>query len=70
MEAICSSETSVDTQRTTPRYIPEVNTLPNHSCENLNSYMNIWYFGTNRIQTSYWLLAEGVSVYYVIISCS
>jgi hypothetical protein len=27
MEAICSSETSVDTQRTTRRYIPEVYTL-------------------------------------------
>jgi hypothetical protein len=27
MEAICSSETSVDTQRTTRRYIPEDSTL-------------------------------------------
>jgi hypothetical protein len=27
MEAICSSETSVNTQRTTRRYIPEVGTL-------------------------------------------
>jgi hypothetical protein len=27
MEAICSSETSVDTRRTTRRYIPEVDTL-------------------------------------------
>jgi hypothetical protein len=27
MEAICSSETSVDTQRTTWQYIPEVDTL-------------------------------------------
>jgi hypothetical protein len=27
MEAICSSETSVDTQRTTGRYIPEDGTL-------------------------------------------
>jgi hypothetical protein len=27
MEAICTSETSVDTQRTTRRYIPEVGTL-------------------------------------------
>jgi hypothetical protein len=39
MEAICPSETSVDTQRTTPRYIPEVDTLHNHRCENLKSYM-------------------------------
>jgi hypothetical protein len=29
MEAICSSETSVDTQRTTLRYTPEDSTLHN-----------------------------------------
>jgi hypothetical protein len=39
MEAICSSETSVDTQRTTRRHIPEDNTLHNHRCENVKSYM-------------------------------
>jgi hypothetical protein len=39
-EAICSSETSLDTQRTTWRYIPEDSTLHNHRCENLKSY--IW----------------------------
>jgi hypothetical protein len=38
MEAICSSETPVYTQRTTPRYIPEDGTLHNHRCENLKSY--------------------------------
>jgi hypothetical protein len=38
MEAICSSETSVDFQRTTLRYVPEDSTLHNHRCENLNSY--------------------------------
>jgi hypothetical protein len=37
MEAIFSSETSVDTQRTTRRYIPEDNTLHNYRCENLRS---------------------------------
>jgi hypothetical protein len=37
MEAICSSETSVDTQRTTQRHIPEDDTLHNHSRENLKS---------------------------------
>jgi hypothetical protein len=37
IEAICSSETSVDTQRTTRRYIPEDGTLHNHRCENLKS---------------------------------
>jgi hypothetical protein len=39
MEAIRSSETSVDTQRTTRRYIPEADTLHNHRCENLKSCM-------------------------------
>jgi hypothetical protein len=38
VEAICSSETSVDTQWTTQRYIPEDGTLHNHCCENLKSY--------------------------------
>jgi hypothetical protein len=35
MEAICSSETLVDFQRTTQRYVPEGITLHNHRCENL-----------------------------------
>jgi hypothetical protein len=39
MEAICSSETSVDTQRTTRSYIPEDGTLHNNRCENLKSYI-------------------------------
>jgi hypothetical protein len=38
MEAICSSETSVVTQRTTRRHIPEDDTLYNHRCENIKSY--------------------------------
>jgi hypothetical protein len=38
MEAICSFETSVETQRTTRRHIPEDDILPNHRCENLKSY--------------------------------
>jgi hypothetical protein len=39
MEAIRSSETSGTTQRTTRRHIPEENTLQNHRCENLKSYI-------------------------------
>jgi hypothetical protein len=39
MEVICSSETSLDFQRTTLRYIPEDGTLHNHRCENLTSYV-------------------------------
>jgi hypothetical protein len=38
MEAICWSETSVDTLRITGRYIPEDRTLYNYRCENLKSY--------------------------------
>jgi hypothetical protein len=38
MEAIRSSETSVDSQRTTWRYIPEDGTVLNYRCENLKSY--------------------------------
>jgi hypothetical protein len=36
---VCSSETSVATQQTTQRHIPD-DTLHNHRCENLKSYMN------------------------------
>jgi hypothetical protein len=39
MEAICSSETSVDFQWTTWRYIPEDSIIHNHRCENLKSYI-------------------------------
>jgi hypothetical protein len=38
MEATCSSEMSLDFQRTTQRFIPEDKTLHNHRCENLKSY--------------------------------
>jgi hypothetical protein len=38
MGAICSSEMSVDFQRTTRRYIPKDSALHNHRCENLKSY--------------------------------
>jgi hypothetical protein len=38
MEAIFSSETSVDSQWTTWRYIPDGGTLHSHHCENLKSY--------------------------------
>jgi hypothetical protein len=39
MEATCSYETSVDTQRTTRRYIPEDGALHNHRCEILKFYI-------------------------------
>lgn len=37
MEAVCSSEASVDFQRTTLRYIPDDGTVHNHRCEDLQS---------------------------------
>jgi hypothetical protein len=40
MEAICSSETSVDSQRTSWRYIPDDGILHNRRCENLISYLS------------------------------
>jgi hypothetical protein len=43
MEAICSSETSVATQQITRRHIPEDDTLHNHRCENLKSYIVLLY---------------------------
>jgi hypothetical protein len=46
MEAIYSSETSVDFQRNAWRYIEKDRTLCNHHCENLKSYIiNIIYSG-------------------------
>jgi hypothetical protein len=38
MEATCSSEASVNFQRTTRCYIPEESILYNRRCENLKSY--------------------------------
>jgi hypothetical protein len=38
MEPICSSETSVDTQRTTRRHIPEDGTFHNHRGETIKFY--------------------------------
>jgi hypothetical protein len=39
MEAKCSSETTVDFQQTTLRYIPEYRNLHNHRYEYLKSYL-------------------------------
>jgi hypothetical protein len=41
MEALCSYETSVDSERTTRLYIPEERTPHSHRCENLKSYMSL-----------------------------
>jgi hypothetical protein len=39
MEAACSTETLLDFQQTTRRYIPEDRTIHNHCSENLKSYI-------------------------------
>jgi hypothetical protein len=50
MEAIYFSETSVATQQTTRRHIPEDDTLRHHRCENLKSYTkNCLVFDANLI---------------------
>jgi hypothetical protein len=49
MEAICSSETSVETQQITQHHIPEDVTLHNHHCENLKSYVLMWRLCTTGI---------------------
>jgi hypothetical protein len=43
MEATCSSEVSVEFQRTARRYIPEDRPFRNHRCENLKSYKIFTY---------------------------
>jgi hypothetical protein len=44
LESGCSSETSVDFQYATRRYIPEDRNPHNHSCENLKFYKIICLF--------------------------
>jgi hypothetical protein len=48
MEALCSSEMSLDFQQTAQHYIPEDRTLPNHCSENLKSYKIISIFQINK----------------------
>jgi hypothetical protein len=49
METICSSETSVDTQRTTRRYIPEDGTLQVEKRTNyLNNSAYLWKYAVKR----------------------
>jgi hypothetical protein len=58
MQAICSSETSVDTRRTTRNYIQEDSTLHNHRCENLKSYMKLEQFVEWKLAGKVELLGE------------
>jgi hypothetical protein len=53
MEATCSSETSVDFQRTTGHYIPKDRTLHNPCCEKLKSYnrhVHITTYGLHSVR--------------------
>jgi hypothetical protein len=59
LEAICSSETSVDFQRTTRRYIPKYSTLHKHRCEKFNSYTRCLIFVRETWISS--LLRNGMS---------
>jgi hypothetical protein len=47
MEALCPSETSIEFQWTTPRYIPKASALHNHHRENLKSYRDFFVFPYN-----------------------
>jgi hypothetical protein len=49
METTCFSETAVDFQRTTQRYIPEDTNLHNHRCENLKSDTDLQYIRENKL---------------------
>jgi hypothetical protein len=51
IKATCSSETSVDFERTTRGYITEYNTLHNHRFENLKSYIAKYLFSLLRTLT-------------------
>jgi hypothetical protein len=56
MEVTCSTETSIDFQRTTGRYITEDRTLHNHRCDNfISSRMMI---DVNRHYSSDWIFEE------------
>jgi hypothetical protein len=51
MKAIFFSETSVDSQRTIRRYIPEDDTLQNYRCKNFKSYKNAVNYYENKLNT-------------------
>jgi hypothetical protein len=69
MEAICSSETSVDFQRTTRYHKPEDSTLYYHRCENLKSYCFIILFKSFPMFLRD-LLGSIFFAVYVLITCA
>jgi hypothetical protein len=66
MEAICFSETSVDSQRTTWRYIPEDGTLHNHCCENFDSYIYRILF--NKMASTFWNAQENTNRFLTVMN--
>jgi hypothetical protein len=66
MRTTCSSETLVDSQRTTRPYIPEDTTLHNHCCENLRSCMiKAWFLELNgKSWLRIWSLPFQCTAYY------
>jgi hypothetical protein len=62
MEVTCSSETSVDFQRTTQRYIAEYRTLHNHSSENLTSCICLFIYISSPVPQ----LAQAVTLLKVL----
>jgi hypothetical protein len=68
MEAACSSEMSVDFQRTTRRDIPEDIRRNSQRCENLNSYIAEFQFSAVGIATGYRLDSREVGVRVPVVS--
>jgi hypothetical protein len=61
MATICSSETSVDFQRTTRRYFQEDGTLYNRRCQNLKSYIkfcNISYLSVRAVCSAHFIILD------------
>jgi hypothetical protein len=57
MDAICSSETSVDFQRRTRRYIAEDSIVHNHRCESIKSYI-LWFNSAPCVLYSWNIVVE------------
>jgi hypothetical protein len=67
MEAMCSSETSVGTQRTKRRHMPEDDTLHNHRCEHLKSYKVITLLTVIFVMSAHTLFRKkGIIILYTL----
>jgi hypothetical protein len=65
-EATCSSETSVDFQRTSRRYIPENRTLHNHAVRTSNSFSPVVSYSSFKIILHY-IAFKAVGIAYIYI---